>query len=153
MTGASLSLNNLLMVHIIQVTSAFRNGRLRPSLHNSWGNNQSHFLETKTKTWTWGNVQLQLPQKQWTVLIAREGTNICPGNPDHIHVPHEYEKFLIQDNLYGKEESNSACIQKEHLPNTNNNRDENTKMSENALQSIKDPHGRKLDIFAQLHLP
>lgn len=68
-------------------------------------------------------------------------------------VVHEYETFLIQDNLHRKEERNSACLQKELLPNTNNNREENTKMTEKALKSIEDPHGRKLDIFAKSHWP
>lgn len=146
MTGASLSCNNLFMMHIIQATLAFRNSRLKPCVYSSWRNNQSHFLETKTKTWTWGKMQLQLPQKQWTVLIAMEGTKICTGNPDVVCSSWKW-KILIPDSLHGKEESNPACIQKELLPNTDSNREENTKMTENALMSINDPHGRKLNIL------
>lgn len=82
-----------------------------------------------------------------------EGTDITAQEILMLCVLHEYEKFLIQDNLHGEEESNSAHIQKEILPNTNNSREGNAKVTENALKSIKDLHGRKLDIFAQLLWP
>lgn len=39
----------------------------------------------------------------------------------------------------------------EILPNTNSNREDNTYMTEKALKTIKDPHGRKLVIFTQSH--
>lgn len=81
----------------------------------------------------------------WKAPISAQEILMC--------VLHEYEKILIQDSLHGKEESSPACIQKVLLPNTHSNREENTKMTENALMSINDPHGRKLDIFTQSHWP
>ena len=74
-------------------------------------------------------------KKKWAVLITMEDTNITAQGILVLYVLHNYEKFLIQEDLYGKEGRDSAVIQKELLPNTSSNREENTKMTENVLNS------------------
>lgn len=59
-----------------------------------------------------------------------EDTNTTAQEILVVYVLHDYEKFLIQEDLHGKE---GRSYSEELLPNTSSKREENMKMTKNVI--------------------